>query len=110
MTYYYSGVPLKLASDASSYGLGAVLSLVFPQGIEKPIAFASRSLSKAEKNYAHIDKEALAIVWAVRKFHNYIFGRRFTIVTDYEPLTSILHPQKGVPVIGSFTFGVKSSA
>ena len=74
MTHYDPGVPLKLACDASSYGLGAVLSHVFPQGIEKPIAFASRSLSNAEKNYAQIDKEALAIVWAVRKFHNYIFG------------------------------------
>ena len=47
-----------------------------------------------KKKYAEIDKEALAIVWAVRKFHNYIFGQRFTIVIDHEPLTSVLHPQK----------------
>ena len=99
LTHYDPVVPLKLACDASSYSLGAVLSRVFPQGIEKPIAFALRSLSNAEKNYAQIDKETLAIVWAVRKFHNYIFGQRFTIVTDHEPLTSILHPQKGVSVM-----------
>ena len=94
LTHYDPGVPLKLACDASSYGLGAVLSHVFPQGIEKTIAFVSRSLSNAEKYHAQIDKEALAIEWAVRKLHNYIFGQRFTIVTDHEPLTSILLPQK----------------
>jgi hypothetical protein len=46
-------------------------------GTELPIAFASRSLSKAERNYAQIDKGALATVWRVKKFHNYLFGRNF---------------------------------
>ena len=110
LTHYDPGVPLKLAGDASSDGLGAVLSHVFPQGTEKPVAFASRPLSNAKKNYAQIDKEALAIVWAVRKFRNYIFGRRFTIATDHEPLTSILHPQKGVPVMTAARYALLLSA
>ena len=98
-THYDPDVPLKLACDASPYGLGVVLSHVWPSGLERPVAFASRTLTKSEQNYSQIDKEALAIVWGVQKFHNYVFGRCFTIVTDHEPLTSIFHPKKGIPVM-----------
>jgi len=99
LTHYEPDLPLKLACDASAYGLGAVLSHVWPNGEEKPIAFASRSLTKAEKNYSQIDKEALSIVWGVQKFHNYVYARFFTIETDHKPLTSIFHPKKGIPVM-----------
>ncbi|CAB4022196.1 Hypothetical predicted protein, partial [Paramuricea clavata] len=79
--------------------IGAVLSHVMADGTERPIAFASRSLSKVERNYAQIDKEALATVWGVKKFHNYLFGRNFTLLTDHEPLTSIFHPSKSLPAV-----------
>ena len=99
LTHYDPAMPLKLACDAFAYGLGVVLSHVLPSGEEKPIAFASRLLSKAEKNYSQIDKEALLTVWGVQKFCNYVWGRHFTIVTDHQPLTSLFHPKKGIPVM-----------
>ena len=66
-----------------------------PQWHRAPdIAFASRTLSSAERNYAQIDKEALPIVWAVRKFRTYLYGRHFVLVKDYKPLTEMFNDQK----------------
>ena len=101
LTHYDPNLPLKLAVDASQYGVGAVISHVLPGGDERPIAFASRSLSKSEQNYAQIDKEALALIFGVLKFHAYIFGRKFTLVTDHQPLTTILGPKKGIPSVAA---------
>uniref|UniRef100_A0A8C7WYD7 Reverse transcriptase RNase H-like domain-containing protein n=1 Tax=Oryzias sinensis TaxID=183150 RepID=A0A8C7WYD7_9TELE len=97
LTHYNAELPLRLACDASPYGVGAVLSHVMPSGEEKPIAFASRTLSKAEQNYAQLEREALGIVFGVRKFHHYLYGNKFTLLTDHRPLTSILNPLKSIP-------------
>lgn len=74
-----------LTTDASDFAVGAVLSQG-PIGADKPIAYASRTLNDAETRYSTIEKELLAIVWAVKHFRPYLYGRRFTIYTDHRPL------------------------
>ena len=55
-----------------------------------PIAFASRTLSKSERNYFQLEKETLSIVFSCKKFHHYIYGQKFLIENDHKPLQSIL--------------------
>ena len=87
LTHYDPSLPLRLACDASPVGIGAVLFHVINNSTERPIAFASRKLTNTEQKYAHVDKQALSIVWEVKKFHLYLFGGSFTLFTDHQPLT-----------------------
>lgn len=77
---------IQLTCAASAYCLDAVLSHIV-DGVEKPIAFVSRLMSPAERNYGHIEKEPLAIVFRVKMFQKYLYGRTFKVVTDHHPLT-----------------------
>ena len=70
-------------------------------GSERPIAYASRSLSIAERKYSHLDKEALAIVFGVKHFHQYVYGHSFTIHSDHKPLMYIFDETKSVPSMAS---------
>ena len=70
-------------------------------GSEKPVAFSSRTLSPAEKKYSQLEKEGLAIVFAMKKFHDYLFGRKFTIFSDHRPLQHIFSGYRPVSPLAS---------
>lgn len=78
--------PFILTTDASNSAIGAVLSQG-PIGRDRPVAFASRTLCRTEENYSAIEKELLAIIWACKYFRPYLYGRKFTLYTDHQPLT-----------------------
>ena len=98
MVHYNPQQEVILACDASPYGVGAVLSHQFEDGSEQPIAFASQSLSPAEKRYSQLDKEGLAIVCGVKKFHHYLHvysegSLKFVLTTSLYSTSSV----RGVP-------------
>ncbi|VEN58041.1 unnamed protein product, partial [Callosobruchus maculatus] len=99
LRHYDEKNELKLTCDASPYGVGCVLSQPDENGLYGPVAYHSRTLSSAERNFAQIDREALAVVGGVKKFHDYIYGRRVIIETDHKPLLGILRNHIASPDI-----------
>ncbi|KAK3087333.1 hypothetical protein FSP39_004790 [Pinctada imbricata] len=84
LRYFNPKEEVTISVDASSEGLGACL---LQKG--QPVAYASRALNKSERNYAQIEKELLAIVFACKKFHQYLYGQRVDVETDHKPLESL---------------------
>ena len=100
LVHYDPTKPVKVYCDASSVGVGACLMHV-EKGVERPVMYASRSLSQAETKYAQIEREALAIIFAVKKFHQYLYGRQFVLVTDHRPLCKILGHDQAIPPLAA---------
>lgn len=100
LTLYDPDKPIVISCDASPYGIGAVLSHEIGN-VEKPIMFASSILTSSERNYAQLHREGLAVVWSVKKFHKYIYGKKVIIYSDHEPLKSIFSQTKGCPAVAA---------
>jgi len=84
LAYYDASKAVVLEVDASQKGLGAALLQD-----ERVIAFASKTLTKTQSNYSNIEREALGLVHGVQRFHTYLFGREFSVITDHKPLVNI---------------------
>ncbi|BES95665.1 Hypothetical Protein NTJ_08473 [Nesidiocoris tenuis] len=95
---YEPRLPIKLWVDASPIAVSAILTHVYEDKSERPLAFHSKVLSDAETRYSQIEREALAIVNGVTHFKDFLFARRFQIVTDSKPLMFIYNSKKGIPV------------
>ena len=90
LVHYDPKKELVVSCDAPPM-VWAVLAHVVKHGSEKPVAYASRTLSTTERNYGYLDKDALTVVFPVKKFHQFLFGRQFyKIYTDHKPLLGCL--------------------
>ena len=101
LVHYNPEPPIVVSSDASSCGIGSVLSHRLQDGSDKPIEYASWSLSDCEKKYAQLEKEALALIFGIAKFHNYLYGREFLLQTDDMPLLGLLKEDRTVSAMAS---------
>ncbi|XP_025271338.1 uncharacterized protein LOC112639973 [Camponotus floridanus] len=95
--------PFLLQTDASSHGLGAVLTQHQTEG-KRIIAYASRTLNDAERNYSATELECLAVVWGIRRMRDYLEGYRFTVVTDHQSLKWLQHLENPSGRLGRWLF------
>ena len=88
LQYFNPNLPIKLSVDASNEGLGAVLLQLHDEQWH-PVAYASRALNSSEQNYGQIEKETLAVVFGTEHFNQLLYGAKFVVESDHEPLQSI---------------------
>ncbi|XP_011861714.1 PREDICTED: uncharacterized protein K02A2.6-like, partial [Vollenhovia emeryi] len=93
LEHYDPSKTLVVAADACATGVGGVLLQRDAQGYERAVYHMSQSLTDAQRNYSQLEKEALALVTAVERFHKFIWGRRFILQTDHKPLVALLQTE-----------------
>ena len=87
LVHYDHSKPIIVSFDAGPHGIGADLSHRMGNESETPIEYISRTLSMVERNCVQIEKEGLAIVFGIKRFNLYIYGRKFTLFNDHKPST-----------------------
>jgi hypothetical protein len=100
--------PFILYTDASSFALGAILAQKDDEKKEHVLAYASRTLNKHERNYGVTELECLAVVWAVKHFHHYLHGRKFTVITDHAALRYLKNMSNPVGKLGRWLMTLNS--
>ena len=90
LAYTNFDVPFVLETDAYIHGLGAILTQKQPDGLLHPVAYASRALLPAERNYSISELDTRAVVWAIQYFHAYLYGHQVTVITDHSVVKAIL--------------------
>ena len=101
LAHFDPSCPVGISCDASDAGVGAVLFHRYKDNTERPIANASKTLTATQKRYPQIQKEALSIIFALKKFHQFLYGRKFILVTDHKPLISMFGPNTATPVLAA---------
>ena len=100
MAYYDKNKSTELTTDASPWGLSAIISQHSPgQDDRRMVVYANRSLTLVEQCYSQTEREALAIVWAAECFHTYLYGGHFTLYTDCKPVELIFNNKRSQPPV-----------
>ena len=89
LSVYNLSLPTRVTADSSGYGIGATLAQI-KDGVEVLVSCASRKLTPSEQKYSTGEREALACLWAIERWHTYLWGREFELVTDHKPLITLL--------------------
>ena len=101
LAHFDPSLEVGISCDASNVGIGAVLFHRYRDGSERPIANASKTLTATQRKYSQIQKEALSIIFALNKFHQFLYGRQFILVTDHKPLITLFGPTKAIPALAA---------
>lgn len=101
LVHYSPELPLLLASYASPYAVGAVLSHDYPDDSERPNQFASQTLNSTQQKYTQVDKEDYSLIFVVKKNFQYLYGRKFRLLTDNQTITKIFGEHRGLPVMSA---------
>ena len=101
LVHYNSKLPIGISCDASNVGIGAVLFHRYSDGSERPICNVSKILTSTQRNYSQIQKEALSIIFGLKKFYQFIYGRKFILVMDHRPLLAMFGPNKATPSLAA---------
>ena len=99
LAHFDPSLNIGISCDASDMGIGAVLFHRYKDGSERPISHASKTVT--QKRYSQIQKKALFITYALRNIQQFLYGRKFILVTDHKPPLARLGPTKATPAMAA---------